>query len=140
MPARNVIDPYTAYLVQRWNEGCRNALQMWRELRGVRGYTHAPRTVVRFVSDLRKDSGVRRSFRAVAPAPIYTVEQERKRPLTALQAVRLVLSCPEQRTASQQDYLARLCERELAIQPHNSLNRFLTGSYLKGYTSDELCE
>lgn len=119
----HVIEPYKPYLVQRWNEGCRNALQLWRELRDQHGYTHAPRTVVRFVSQLRKDSGVRRSFRAVAPEPIYTIAQERKRPLTALQAVRLVVSRPEQRTEWQQAYLARLCEREPTIQHAYSLTQ-----------------
>jgi transposase len=112
----HVIEPYKPYLIQRWNEGCRNALQMWRELRDQHGYTHPPRTVVRFVSELRKDSGVRRSFRSVAAAPLYMVEQERQRPITALQAVRLVVTRPEQRSAWQQAYLARLCERDPALQ------------------------
>ena len=30
---KNAIDPYRSYLDQRWNEGCRNAAQLWREIR-----------------------------------------------------------------------------------------------------------
>ena len=33
----HVIDPWKPYLVQRWNEGCRNALELWRELRDQAG-------------------------------------------------------------------------------------------------------
>ena len=36
---RSAIDEYRAYLDQRWNEGCHNAAQLWREMRdrGFRG-------------------------------------------------------------------------------------------------------
>ena len=36
---RSMLDAYFSYIAQRWNEGCRNASQMWRELvaRGYRG-------------------------------------------------------------------------------------------------------
>jgi len=115
------IEPYKPYLVQRWNDGCRNARQLWRELRDEHGYTHAPRTVARFVGELPKDSGVPRTFRPTAAAPIYAAERERKRPLTALQVVRLVLTHPEQRTAWQQAYLIRLCELDARIAGTNAL-------------------
>jgi hypothetical protein len=106
----HVIEPYKPYLIQRWNEGCRNARQMWRELRDEQGYTHAPQTVVRFVGELRKDSGKQRSFRSTASTPIYAVEQQRKRPLSALQAARLVTARHEQRSVWQSAYLAKICE------------------------------
>lgn len=34
----NVLAPFYGYLTQRWQEGCRNAAQLWREIRG-HGYT-----------------------------------------------------------------------------------------------------
>lgn len=34
----NVLTPFYGFLTQRWNEGCRNVAQLWREIRG-RGYT-----------------------------------------------------------------------------------------------------
>jgi transposase len=104
----HVIAPYTPYLVQRWNDGCRNATQMWRELR-EQGYPHALRTVVRFVGQLRQDTGVAYKFHHVPSAPVYTVERERKRPLTALQAARLWTCPPEQHGAWQAAYVTHLC-------------------------------
>lgn len=35
---KNAIDSYRPYLDQRWNEGCRNAAQLWREIRD-RGFS-----------------------------------------------------------------------------------------------------
>jgi transposase len=36
---RSRLDPHFSYLAQRWNEGCRNVMKLWRELieRGYRG-------------------------------------------------------------------------------------------------------
>jgi len=34
---RSRIDPHFSYLAQRWNEGCHNVMELWRELTG-RGY------------------------------------------------------------------------------------------------------
>jgi transposase len=104
----HVIEPYAPYLVERWNDGCRNATQMWRELR-EQGYPHALRTVVRFVGQLRQDSGVAYKFCQLPPTPIYTMEHERKRPLTALQAARLWTCPPEQRSPWQDAYVTHLC-------------------------------
>ncbi len=123
----HVIEPFKPYLVQRWNEGCRNALQMWRELRDQHGYTHAPRTVVRFVSELRNDSGLARSFRNVPAAPIYTLERERKRPLTALQATRLFRSHLDQRSDWLEAYRQRVCDLDPVLaEAYVFVQRFLT--------------
>lgn len=40
----STIDPYRNYLEQRWREGCRNAAQLWRELR-EQGFDGRSRTV-----------------------------------------------------------------------------------------------
>jgi len=122
-----VIEPYKPYVIQRWNEGCRNALQIWRELRDEHDYPHASRTVARFVGELRKDSGVERSFRSAAAAPIYTAKQERKRPLSALQAARLVMSHHEQRSAWEKDYLAKVCEIDPIVAKASDLAQHFVG-------------
>jgi transposase len=36
--AASILDPYLPYLERRWQEGCQNALQLWRELQ-AQGYT-----------------------------------------------------------------------------------------------------
>ncbi len=112
---RHVVDPWKPYLVQQWNAGCRNALLLWRDIRDNHGYTHSPRTVARFVEVLRRDSGTPRSFRTVAPQPVYAVDTEQKRPLTALQAQRLWRSDPEQRSVWLERYRLAVCERDTGL-------------------------
>lgn len=50
-----VLAPYEAYLRQRWQEGCHNSHQLWREICD-QGYDGSRRTVTRFLSDLRQDT------------------------------------------------------------------------------------
>lgn len=49
------LTPFEPYLRQRWQEGCRNALQLWREVcaRGYRGKT--PRQVAKWVKLRREE-------------------------------------------------------------------------------------
>jgi transposase len=48
----SILDPYQDYLSQRWHEGCRNARQLWREIR-QRGYPGTYRQVSRWVYERR---------------------------------------------------------------------------------------
>ncbi len=74
---RGAITPFEPYLCQRWKEGCRNALQLWREIRarGYSGKTH--RQVAKWVK-LRREEPKRYSHMntrsatalAVTPAPV----------------------------------------------------------------------
>jgi transposase len=48
---RRGFDPYTAYVTERWNQGCRNGLQLWRELQ-AQGYKGGSRSVYRFLATL----------------------------------------------------------------------------------------
>lgn len=68
------LTPFEPYLFQRWKAGCRNALQLWREVcaRGFRGKTH--RQVAKWVG-LRREEPKRyshmskRTALSVAPLP-----------------------------------------------------------------------
>ena len=57
-PVRNpndrVLAPYEPYLLTRWEEGCRNGLQLWREIQ-ERGYVYSRASVARFVAQLRRE-------------------------------------------------------------------------------------
>ncbi|BCL83551.1 transposase [Ktedonobacteria bacterium brp13] len=46
------IDPYMAYVTERWNQGEHNGLTLFRELQ-TQGYRGSPRTVYRFLEVLR---------------------------------------------------------------------------------------
>jgi transposase len=104
-----LIAPFTSYLRRRWNTGCRNAQQLWREL-VAQGYQPARRTVERYVGQLRRETGTRFKFRHAVPAPLYAEDQDERRPapLTALRAARLFLANPAVQRSSDQTLLAHL--------------------------------
>jgi transposase len=104
-----LITPFTPYLRRRWNAGCRNAQQLWREL-VTQGCQPSRRTVERYVGQLRRETGTRFKFRQAAPAPLYAEDQDEGRPatVTPLHAARLFLSRPEDRRSTDQVLLTRL--------------------------------
>lgn len=53
----SILDPYGDYLGQRWQAGCRNARQLWREIR-KRGYPGSYRQVSRWAYERRKSSAL----------------------------------------------------------------------------------
>jgi transposase len=104
-----LVAPFTPYLRRRWNAGCRNAQQLWREL-VAQGYQPARRTVERYVGQLRRETGTRFKFRQVAPAPLYAEDHDESRPspLTPLRAARLFLAKAEDRRSTDRALLTRL--------------------------------
>jgi transposase len=104
-----LITPFIPYLRQRWNAGCRNAQQLWREL-VAQGHRPSRVSVERYVGQLRRETGTRRQFRQVAPAPLYAegLDESRPAPLTALRAARLFLARPEDQRSTDQALLAHL--------------------------------
>ena len=50
---RSVFDPYAAYVLKRWEQGCENGLQLWQEIKD-QGYEGSAKTVYRFLTSLRK--------------------------------------------------------------------------------------
>lgn len=49
----SILDPYVSYLTQRWQAGCRNASQLWREIR-EKGYPGTHRQVLRWAYERRE--------------------------------------------------------------------------------------
>jgi transposase len=104
---KKLIEPYQAYLTSRWNEGCRNAQQMYRELCTM-GYRAGVSNVSRFIGQLRKDSGKAGSFKQTPAKTIYAWTGEQRRPLTARQAARLLVSREETLQEWQKEALLHL--------------------------------
>jgi transposase len=50
-PRAGLINPYKAYLLERWGQGCRNRLQLFRELK-TKGYKGSQKGVYRYVATL----------------------------------------------------------------------------------------
>jgi transposase len=118
----SLLTPFIPYLLRRWNAGCRNARQLWREL-VTQGYQQSQRTVQRYVGQLRRETGTRFKFRQVAPAPLYDEENPEGRPatVTALQAARLFLAKAEEQRPAERALLARLLTLDPIMPPTYAL-------------------
>jgi transposase len=117
-PGRSNLEPYKEYLIKRWNEGCRNAQLLFREIK-AQGYTGSNTAVGRLIAPWRALKGEARSFKSVEPTPqtmIHPAEGKKKHPPTALQVAHWVTFKEDQRLAWQKDYLSRLCETDTQIQ------------------------
>ena len=79
----SVIDPYKDYLVKRWNEGVRNAQQVYREIKEM-GYPGSDQPVQRYSVQFRRGKD-HRKFKQVAPSEQTPVKELPKRPPTASQ-------------------------------------------------------
>jgi transposase len=91
----SILLPYEQYLLERWKQGCRNAMGLWREIR-AEGYPGSYRTVARYLADLRSQK------RTGVPLPRAPAG------LSPRQALWLVLTRPEQRSQRQQQTIGQL--------------------------------
>lgn len=123
-----LIDPYKEYLIGRWNQGCRSAQQMYREIK-KQGYTGSSSAVGRFIAPLRARKGTARSFKSVQPeceTMVNPDEAKKKRPPTALQVAHWSNFKEEQRLDWQKDYLTRLCQADPQIAQTYELIQIFT--------------
>src|SRR2546429_2749415 len=114
---KSLLDSYKEYLIRRWNEGCRNAQLLYRELK-AQGYTGSSSAVGRFIAPMRALKGKARSFKSVEPETAIMInpdEGKKKRPPTALQVAHWITFKEEQLLDWQKEYLKRLCEADQEI-------------------------
>jgi len=99
------LDHFQDYILQRWNEGCRNAAQFLRELR-PRGFTGGYTIVRDYVASLRIAAGVpARSRRTVGTTLSNTMAKKR---LTARSLAWQAGQPPDERDADSQQLLDQL--------------------------------
>jgi transposase len=115
----SVIDPYKEYLVKRWNEGVRNAQQVYREIK-ARGYTGSDQPIQRYYVQFRKAKD-HRKFKQVDPTLETAVKASPKRPPTASQVAHWITFKEDQRLEWQQKHLTQLCEGDQEIREANLL-------------------
>jgi len=103
---RSVLNPYKDYILERWNAGCRTAIQLFRELQ-PQGYTGSYRRVAAYASRLRQAQGLppRRQGRR---QPLPVVAEPACQPLTPRRATWLVLRREAQRTEAEAQQLTQL--------------------------------
>ena len=115
-PSRQPIpEPYKDYLIRRWNEGCRNAQQAYREVK-EQGYPGSDSNIVRFFGHLRKHFNQSGTFKEVDPATQTPVQAPPKHPPTASQVAHWMTFKEEQRLDWQQKHLTQLCEADQEIR------------------------
>jgi transposase len=110
---RSILNPYKAYLLERWNAGCHTAIQLFQEIRR-RGYPGSYRRVTAYVSRIRQAQGIpprRQGRRQRLPVVAEPVVQ----PLTPRRATWLVLRREAKRTTTEAQQLAQLREQHPAV-------------------------
>lgn len=121
---RSVLNPYKAFLLERWNAGCHTAIQLFRALQ-PRGYTGSYRRVAASVSRIRQAQGVpprRQGRRQILPVVAEPVSQ----PLTPRRATWLVLRREETRTEAEAQQLAQLHAQSAEVAEAIDLAQDLT--------------
>ena len=103
---RSVLDPYKSYLLNRWNDGCREALTLFEEIKS-QGYPGSYVTVARYALRLRLAQGLAPRQR-VTPKPVLTVSEPPTPYLTPRRATWLVLKHPDKRDETEEEVLIDL--------------------------------
>jgi transposase len=103
---QRVLEPYEPYLLKRWEEGCRMATVLWREIR-ARGFAHSVSKVQRFVAELRREGP------PATGRPKTACTKPHGPPPRLVAAA--VLRRPERRSEEQRAYLKLLSAEEPAI-------------------------
>ena len=110
---KSVLTPYKAYMLKRWNAGCRDALQLFRAIQ-CQGYTGSYPTVARYAQRLRQAQGLR--TREQRPGQTLSLVAEGQHtPLTTRRATRVVLKQPRKRTDADTQLLAHLTAQHHAL-------------------------
>ena len=107
--AGHLTDPFQSYLLNRWNEGCHNATQLFREIQeqGYAGRTTMVRTVIR---GFRDASGLPPRIRT-AKAELLPTDPTR-RPPTLRTLTFSITGRPEQCTDEHKSLLERICTEQ----------------------------
>jgi transposase len=108
---RHGLAPYAAYLQQRWAEGCRNAMHLWREVRD-QGFTGSYARVAAYVRPLRRGQAAPRVAAKQAPAPGPTSERPA---LTARDLSYLLIRRASDRTHDEQKHLEQVKQQDAVI-------------------------
>lgn len=103
---RSVFDPYAAYVLSRWEQGCTNGLQLWQEIK-AQGYPGSAQTVYRFLRSLRQKRRI--IWKSETPsAPLQD--------FSAHEAVWLFARDPASLEEQEQITLTRICQASQTAQ------------------------
>jgi hypothetical protein len=118
----SILDPYQAYLEERWQAGCHNAAALWRDLK-AQGFPGQP-GIVRAWATRRRRQDPPAAPANMAGQPAASKADE---PPTPRRAVRLLTGNPDTLDDSDRRFVAALLERSPAIATAVDLvSRFVT--------------
>lgn len=123
----SVLDPYRAYLLKRWQEGCRKGSMLCRELK-AQGYRGSERAVYRYLTRLQAQSLPEGLPEAVLPS------------LSAKQVTWLLVKEPADLDEEEQQNLSTLCQASATaetvyhlVQAFGQMVRERQGERLEGW-------
>lgn len=106
LQATSTVLPYLGHITRRWNEGCQNGMELWREIQ-AQGYSGSYSSVRRALKRFRSGDG-RRIAPASSPAPTA-------RALSPRQAMWLLVRADEQLTEREKQTRLALCMAQPSI-------------------------
>jgi transposase len=96
----SIFDPYASYVLSRWEQGCMNGLQIYREIK-EKGYTGTDKTVYRFLVQLRgKQRIIQKGTVPYAPLQDFSAKD----------AVWLFMRAPDKLDKKEQETLTAICQ------------------------------
>ena len=114
----SLLDPYKAYLLERWNAGCHVGTELLREIQ-QQGYQGSRSIALDFVAAIRRQQGIAPMKRSGLPA--QAASDPTLRPLTPRELVWLVLQRPERLDEVEQARLRDAREAAPAVEEAVSL-------------------
>ena len=119
----SILDPYKAYLLERWQAGCRSVLELYRDMQ-AQGFAGKYSIVAAYVSRFRPPQGrITRRRRSGSPATIVEVDT----PLTPSRATWLVMRREATLNDDEKQQRARLQSQEGAIAEAITLTQDFAG-------------
>lgn len=107
---KSILDPFTAYLQERWEAGCHNATHLYHEIQG-QGYSGGSVLVANYLAPLRRGEAVAVRTNSQPQAPAATDKQKVVR-YTARQASFLLIQRGEKLKVAQKQALKELQEQD----------------------------
>ena len=105
---QSIVAPYLPFLRERWQAGCHNGRQLFREAK-ARGYAGSPAQLERVTTEWRKQLPPSPPASKRPPRPLPVTAPKRQR-LSPQQASWLFVLPPEKLTAHQQRQLEQICQ------------------------------
>jgi transposase len=114
----SLLDPYKAYLIERWNAGCHVGTELLREIK-KQGYKGSRSIALDFIAAIRRQQGVAPMKRSGLPA--QAASDPTVRPMSPRELVWLVLQRPERLDEGEKARLLHARQATVAVEASVSL-------------------